>query len=144
MATKVNRTPGKHTVNPRLADEDGRECQYDTLITAWRKATHTQRSSTQVLKPASVGENGEEIPAETRRIRRWRRNEGTPGLRQFARQKAKEGWEPAVRWLHNKQINASKPPLGLGRTRKKKGDASGKKGKKLIDPTTAKKNGYGA
>lgn len=43
-------------------------------------------------------------------------------LKEFARTLAAAGNESAQRWLHNKRVNTSKPPLGIGSTRKKKGN----------------------
>jgi hypothetical protein len=46
----------------------------------------------------------------------------SPSLKEFARTLAAAGNESAQRWLHNKRVNTSKPPLGTGSTRKKKGN----------------------
>lgn len=41
-------------------------------------------------------------------------------LKTYARNCAKEGDSNAKAWLHNKNVNTSNPPKGLGRTRRKK------------------------
>lgn len=43
-------------------------------------------------------------------------NKQLGSLKAFARSLGDE----AKNWFHNKRVNTSKPPLGLGRTRKKK------------------------
>lgn len=56
---------------------------------------------------------------------------GRPGsLKEFARNQAKDQGSGlktmAVSWLHNKKVNASKPTLGWGKTRRKKGKGGAK------------------
>lgn len=94
------RVPAEHVPNPRGAD--GRKT--DQVKSAWRKYTHVRK----------------EIPGqgEEKTRYRWVRREGSMSLKEFAR---RQGEEAGRRWLHNKGANTSKPPLGIGSTRKKKG-----------------------
>ena len=100
------REPAKHVPNPR--DAEGRKT--DQVKSAWRKYTHRMK----------------EIPGsgENKTRYKWVRLEGSMSLREFAR---RQGGEAGARWLRNKAANTSKPPLGIGSTRKKKGSGSGPK-----------------
>lgn len=100
------REPAKVTENPR----DDKGCKTDQVKGAWRKATHSRK----------------EIPGQGDNKTRYRmvRREGSMSLKEFAR---RQGGEAGERWLRNKAANTSKPPLGIGSTRKKKGSGSGPK-----------------
>lgn len=82
------------------------------LRLAWREATHVS----QVV-------NVTDDRGETRSRTVWTRKDGTQSLRQFAR--SAQAGDDGVTWLWNKKANSSKPPLGLGRTRKRKGGDKG-------------------
>jgi hypothetical protein len=112
------RVPAEHIPNPRGAD--GKKT--DQVKSAWRKATHRLK----------------EVPGqgETKTRYRWVRLEGSMGLREFAR---RQGGEAGERWLHNKRANTSRPPLGIGSTRKKKGSNQGQKKAEPAPPTQGNK-----
>lgn len=97
------RVPAEHRRNPR----DDKGCKTDQVKSAWRKYTHRLK----------------EIPGsgETKTRYKWVRLEGSMSLREFAR---RQGGEAGERWFHNKGANTSKPPLGIGSTRKKKGSGN--------------------
>lgn len=79
-------------------------------------------------EPAKIRPAGQKTVKSAHR----RRLKVEPGisLKQFVKTQASLGdkeFETAVKnWIFNKHANTSKPPLGLGATRKKKG-AGGKK-----------------
>lgn len=100
------REPAKHVPNPR----DDKGCKTDQVKSAWKRATTSLK----------------EIPGQGDQKTRYRRvrREGSMSLKEFAR---RQGGEAGERWLHNKRANTSKPPLGIGSTRKKKGSGSGPK-----------------
>lgn len=102
MSTK-ERVPGKHMPNPTTTDKDGREVKTDQVKSAWRAETHSLKE---------VHAHGDE---KTRR--RWVRREGSMSLKEFAR---RQDDEASKRWFHNKRVNTSNPPQGIGSTRKKK------------------------
>ena len=63
-------------------------------------------------------------PAASLKLKRLYKRAGKPsgGLRNFVRTSDKEAVKSlAADWFHNKTANFSKPPLGLGSTKKKKG-----------------------
>lgn len=106
------RVPGQVQVNPR--DLEGK--YEDTIKAAWKRATHTQ------------------VPGGEKGKHRWRRKPGQVGLKEFCRNLIAEGHPDAAiakRFLHNKRVNTTVPPRGIGATRKKKGG-----GKKETAPTT--------
>lgn len=111
--TKSNdRTPDVHVWNPR---DHATGFRLDSLKSQWRKACF----SVTALPPDA------DHPRE-RRVRVHR--QGAPSLKRYARAKADAGESFATRWLANKAMNTSKPPLGVGRTHgKKKGDSGAKK-----------------
>lgn len=54
----------------------------------------------------------------------WAKSGKRVSLKQFARSQSTD--EACQRWLHNKRANDSNPPLGVGRTRKRRGDSNNK------------------
>lgn len=108
------RVPGKVITNP--ADQFGKS---DQIKTHWKRFTHVVKTI-----PGGEGDN------KTRY--RWVTKPGhQPSLKEFARgaaggigHNAKEFASTcdssAKRWLHNKKVNCSNPPMGLGNTKKKK------------------------
>jgi hypothetical protein len=65
--------------------------------------------------------------------RRYRKNGGDLGLKQFVKTSDNDDVQLlGVDWLHNKKANFSKPPMGLGSTRKRGG--------KQAKPVKAKTN----
>lgn len=113
MSTERTRSPDKKLPNPR--DHEGHLT--DQVRSAWRKATHAK---VEVEVQNEEGEGDDQKKKSTRY--RWRRREGTASLKDFAR---KQGGDAGARWLHNKAANTSRPQLGIGSTRKKKGSGGG-------------------
>jgi hypothetical protein len=111
------RVHAEHRPNPR--DAEGKKT--DQVKSAWRKYTHQRK------EVPGVGDQ------KTRH--RWVRLPGSMSLREFAR---RQGGAAGERWLWNKRTNTSKPPLGVGSTRKKKG--SGNQGQKQADAAAPSAN----
>jgi hypothetical protein len=111
MSKERVRVPGEHIRNVR--NEHGHKT--NQVKSAWKKLTHFMTK--EVTK----------LPDETAKTRyKWVKLETGPSLKEFARLNAGlEGEEAGKRWLHNKRVNTSKPPLGLGRTRKKRNKDGG-------------------
>ena len=71
----------------------------------------------------STREPAKTKPAASLALKRLYKKAGKPegGLRNFARTSESEtAKELAANWFHNKTANFSKPPKGIGNTRKKK------------------------
>lgn len=66
-------------------------------------------------------------PSKVKQIKKaWKVSGKRTSLKEFARTD-EEVREIAKDWFHNKTANFSKPPIGLGRTRKRKNQSGGKK-----------------
>lgn len=93
------RQPAKIIPNPR---DEGRK--FDQVKSAWRRATYVR----------------DEVPGtgDQKTKRKKIRRQGSVSLKEFARC---QGGEAGKRWISNKRANTSKPPLGIGSTRKKQG-----------------------
>lgn len=102
-----DRKPDVHVKNPRGPLGH----MYDQVKSAWKKANHVLRATTTVTKDPKTGE--EQTKTRVRLVPR----DDSVSLKEFARSK---GGDAGKRWLDNKRANTSKPPLGLGRTRKKR------------------------
>lgn len=76
-------------------------------------------ATTVIVKEKARGEHKPSTAAQLKRLHKTTKSKLS--LKQFAiagePEKVKE---LAVNWLHNKKVNVSKPPLGMGRTRKRK------------------------
>lgn len=121
------RTPVPHQKNPR----DALGLRFLTVKRLWRMETHDR---VVLPPPARNAEEEGEAAVAVRPPRprvRWVRRDNTPSLkawvRSFVGRQHGSSTTPdsplatAKRWLHNKACNPSKPPLGLGSTRRKKG-----------------------
>lgn len=95
------RKPAEH----RVADRDEKGHRLETLKSAWKRATHKQRTVT------ITGGDG-----KTRQSLRWERTDETPSLKAWARANHSE---LMASWFHNKRANTANLQLGLGKTKKK-------------------------
>lgn len=59
-------------------------------------------------------------PSASKYVRRVLCKKQDGSVKEIARKAAADGNEKAADWLFNKSANFSKPPLGIGRTRKRK------------------------
>jgi hypothetical protein len=53
----------------------------------------------------------------------WKKSKKGASLKAYARAQAAQGDVDAKRWLHNKRVNPSNPPKGIGSTKKRKGSS---------------------
>jgi len=70
-------------------------------------------------------------PTASKRIKALHKNTGSGlSLKEFSKRLLRDGGEEgevAINWLFNKQLNASAPLKGIGKTKKKKGGNGGGK-----------------
>lgn len=102
MATE--RKPGSNIVHETTVTSDNRTVRVNSIKSLWRKACFARK---EVLQ-----EDG-----SMRRV--WLAKEGHVSLKTFAQKLAASDASTSVvarNWFHNKRVNASNPPQGIGRT----------------------------
>lgn len=114
-----DRKPGKHMAYDRITTSEGHQVRTGVIKSFWYRACFTRQD-------VPIDDQG-----NTKKVR-----VPTPeyvSLRTFVKQAISgvhgtEAGEAARKWSHNKRVNASNPPLGIGRTSKSKnGGGGGKK-----------------
>jgi hypothetical protein len=87
------------------------------------KSLKERKPGQHIKNPTTLDKDGHEVKV-CDIANAWRvvREHNGQSLKQFARAIAESGDEHARRWLHNKRVNTKKPGLGIGCTRKKKGN----------------------